>query len=314
MSDSPTPSKSAEERIADYWATDRKIDKPLSWLEHPVLVRNVFRRIGGHEGISGPSWFHNKYLGQRIELALSLGCGTGAFERDGIRANMARAFHAHDISPGAIATAKAEAEKIGFGHRIEYSVMNLDDAQFPEAAYDVAFGLMAVHHVFRLEDLFKKIRAALKPHGLLYLDEYIGPSRFQTPPEVTALINSIRDRLPKELLTSLFAKDGSPIGRYAPSPVEHFEATDPSEAIRSAEIVPQLSMYFDILEYRPYGGALLHMLLSGIVGNFDPNDAKDVALLEMLALLEETLEAFGVIEPEFAVIVARPKRSATPPG
>ena len=99
-----------------------------------------------------------------------------------------------------------------------------------------------------------------------------------------------------------------------PSPVEHFEATDPSEAIRSSEIVPQLAMYFDILEYRPYGGALLHMLLSGIAGNFDPNDPKDVALLEMLALLEETLETSGVIQPEFAVIVARPKRPAAQPG
>src|SRR5262249_49301563 len=105
--DSQTPSKSANERTADYWATDHKSDKPLSWLDHPVLLRNAYRRVTGDANLPGLRWFQNKYLGQRVELALSLGCGLGGFERGGIQTNIARAFHAHDISPGAIATAKA---------------------------------------------------------------------------------------------------------------------------------------------------------------------------------------------------------------
>jgi hypothetical protein len=127
---------------------------------------------------------------------------------------------------------------------------------------------------------------------------------------LTALINSIRGALPETLLRSLFANDGSLIGSYMPSPVEHFEAHDPSEAIRSAEIVPLLKMYFDILEYRPFGGALLHMLLSGITGNFEESDPKDRALLDILAIMEQSLEDAGAIESDFAIIVVRAKRGS----
>ena len=47
-------------------------------------------------------------------------------------------------------------------------------------------------------------------------------------------------------------------------------AADPSEAVRSAEIVPLLSQYFDILEVRELGGALPHLGLADIAQNFNP--------------------------------------------
>jgi SAM-dependent methyltransferase len=186
-------------------------------------------------------------------------------------------------------------------------VLDLNSGKLPEAAYDVVFALSCIHHVFQLEELFKQVRRAMKPGALFYLDEYIGPSRFRTSDEVTRLINAIRAALPDDLRRDLFANDGRLIGPYAPSPIEHFELHDPSEAVRSAEIVPILKMYFDIIEFRPYGGAILHMLLSGIAGNFQENSPKDVALLNVLVLMEEALEAGCAIEPEFAVMVARAK-------
>jgi hypothetical protein len=67
-----------------------------------------------------------------------------------------------------------------------------------------------------------------------------------------------------------------------------------------------LERSFDIVEFRPYGGAILTMLLTGITGNFDQNDETAVALLNILATLEETLEQHGVIESDFAAIVAKP--------
>jgi hypothetical protein len=158
-----------------------------------------------------------------------------------------------------------------------------------------------------LENLFRQCRNALKPGGLLFLDEYIGPSRFQSSPAVTDLINRLRDNFPDRYKRSLFANDGTPIYPYFPSPPEHFEKHDPSEAVRSSEIVNTLKMYFDVLEFRPYGGAILHMLFSGIMGNFDENNDSDVALLKTIATFEEAMEAAGAIETDFAAIVAKPK-------
>jgi len=91
-------------------------------------------------------------------------------------------------------------------------------------------------------------------------------------------------------------------------PPEHFEKHDPSEAVRSGEIVTTLKMYFDILEFRPYGGAILHMLFSGIMGNFNEHNETDVALLRTIATFEEVMEGAGLIGSDFAAIVAKPKQ------
>jgi hypothetical protein len=49
------------------------------------------------------------------------------------------------------------------------------------------------------------------------------------------------------------------------------------------------------------------MLLSGLAGNFDENDPKDVTILHLIGLFEELLEERGAVQPDFAAIVAKPK-------
>lgn len=86
-------------------------------------------------------------------------------------------------------------------------------------------------------------------------------------------------------------------------------AVDPSEAVRSAEIVPLLRQHFDIREYKPLGGTILQFLLADIAGNFEPDEA-GARLLEMLFAIEDALIDAGHIESDFAYIVAAPKASA----
>jgi hypothetical protein len=61
------------------------------------------------------------------------------------------------------------------------------------------------------------------------------------------------------------------------------------------------------LEYRPYGGAILHMLLSGIAGNFSSEKPEDVEMLNGFSVLERELEDAGEVQSDFTVIVGRPK-------
>jgi hypothetical protein len=147
----------------------------------------------------------------------------------------------------------------------------------------------------------------LKAGGLFILGEYIGPSRFQTSPLVNDIINRVLKILPGRYRRNLYREDGSTIDHRSNPPIWWFDQNDPSEAVRSAEIVPTLRQFFDIVEMRPYGGAILHFLLSGIAGNFDENDERDRALLNLLTLLEDVLEETGAIQSDFAVIVARPR-------
>jgi O-antigen biosynthesis protein len=300
---------SQSELVSEYWATERKGDCPVSWLEHPSVRALAQRRISGDPTTGSIGWFRRQYVPKALDLCLSLGCGFGAFERLAIESGLTKTIHASDISSGAIDKARQAAADANLADKIVYEVIDLDAPDFtlPHALYDVIFGLASVHHVSQLENLFGQCAAALKPGGLLFLDEYIGPNRFQSPPHVVELINKIRSALPQRYRRNLFTNDLSIMGHYVPSPVEHFERTDPSEAIRSADILTALQLHFDVVEMRPYGGAIQHMLFSGIVGNFMEDNESDVALLRIIAILEEELERAGAIDTEFAAIVARPK-------
>lgn len=95
------PRSEEAQRVADYWATDHNIDRPRSWLDHPVIQRLVRERVTGDQSINGVQWFQQSFLKGPVDAALSLGCGLGGFERDAIRMNIAKKFLATDISPGA---------------------------------------------------------------------------------------------------------------------------------------------------------------------------------------------------------------------
>lgn len=86
-------------------------------------------------------------------------------------------------------------------------------------------------------------------------------------------------------------------------------AVDPSEAVRSAEIMPILQTLFDVIEYRPLGGSILQFLLADIAGNFQ--DETGEQLLEVFFRLEDALIACGDLPSDFAYIVATPRRSKT---
>ena len=88
--------------------------------------------------------------------------------------------------------------------------------------------------------------------------------------------------------------------------VEQMIAGDPSEAVRSAEIMTVLRKRFEVIEYKPYGGGIQHQLFSGIMGNFDPDSATDLKFLKAISDLELSLENIGAVHSEFAVAVARP--------
>jgi len=82
-------------------------------------------------------------------------------------------------------------------------------------------------------------------------------------------------------------------------------ALDPSEAVRSADILPSLHRYFEIVEYKPLGGTVLQFLLADIAGNFQ--DELGQQLLEMLFVIEDVLMDTGDLGSDFAYIVAAPR-------
>ncbi len=88
----------------------------------------------------------------------------------------------------------------------------------------------------------------------------------------------------------------------------HFKRIDPSEAIRSDEIVPILKGTFDWLDINYYNGSvLLYALDRKFYDQFDDGREEDRLLLDMLINIEKTMIKIGELSSDHAHIVARKK-------
>lgn len=293
------------QQVSAFWGRERHAERKHNWLEHPTALECINMRRASDPHLDLAGYWRRDFLQRPAPLALSLGCGFGLWERIALKENLAERIEAYDVSEGAIVQARIYAAEAGLSDRVTYTVADIDKIELPVARYNAIFGISSLHHVRELERLFAACRKALKPGGLMFIDEYIGPPRWQFAPHVVALINKLIGQLPPRYRRSVYL-DGAPRDVYVNTPLEWFDANDPSEAVRSDEILPCLKQHFEIVDYKPYGGALLHMLLSGTAGNFDPYVEADAALIRLLATFEEEMEQAGVLGSDFASAVALP--------
>jgi SAM-dependent methyltransferase len=278
--------------------------KLLSWDTHPRVARYINRRISGDPDESWLQFTKRRFCPRTLRYGLSLGCGWGQLEREAIHLNLCEYFDAHDVSPGAIATAESEARKRQLEQRIRYFCADLNKATFEPERYDICFAGAILHHISDLEHLLDQVRTALRPGGLFVVIEYVGPSRFQWSDKVERLMNRILATVPKTHRLSL--KDEVTIkGEVRRPSLEDVIKADPSEAVRSQEIPGLLAKNFEILYRADFGGTLLQFVLADIAGNFKPDDEKDMALLDLIILFEETLIEEKIIPSDFIFVVSR---------
>lgn len=204
-----------------------------------------------------------------------------------------------------MAEATRYAEAKGLKH-LRYRVADLNTIQLPECSYDVVFGVSAIHHVARLEHLFRQVLLSLKPRGYFMLDEFVGPSQFQWPDEQVAIINEQLEKLPVEFKCAI-SNPSIVKGCVGKPTLDEMNTYDPSEAIRSGEIMGLLPWYFDVIEVRGYGGTLLHLLLDEIAGHFLPEDPRAMEHLSSFFELEDQMISSGRFHHDFATIIARRK-------
>ena len=296
-------------RVGELWSREAGnwSGQGRHWLEHPTVQARIHASTGGSDGGDRFQAFIRKYFrqGTSVERVLTLGCGAGAFERGLAQYHFAREHDALDIAEGAVREAVEAARQEGLTH-IRYSVADLNHVSLKREHYDVVFGLSAVHHIAALEHLCGQVRDSLKPGAYFVLDEFIGPSQFQWPDVQLNVVNEVLAALPESLRRRVSNPEQIKTAVSRPT-IASMNAGDPSEAIRSAEIVPVLQAYFDIIEIKGYGGSLLHLLLEDIAGNFLPTDPLAVEWLERLFAIEDELILAGRLQHDFAVIIARTK-------
>jgi SAM-dependent methyltransferase len=270
----------------DFW--DRESGDPthISWLASAEVRRYINRSISGDEDRGALDWFQQKFP-RRFGRGLSIGCGTGALERDLIRRGICERVDAFDGSLASLWFARKEARAAGFEEQVRYFAADFNAISLPAGTYDIVFVHQALHHVTELEGLYATIVRSLRDGGLLYIDEYVGPSRFDWDEALIRPHRAIYDALPER--TRAEQKLLLPI-----------QPDDPSEAVRSSEIIDRLRIGFRVLEQRDYGGNLLSVLFPVI----DWSEA-EADLVTTLIGQERSMLAEGAASYH-SVVVAQP--------
>jgi O-antigen biosynthesis protein len=289
--------ETAEER-----AGDRSWESAY-WQSHPLTSLHIRSRVSG---TPAKDWREvlRTFLPGPVPEILVLGCGGGEDALVYLERGMAEKVLGVDVSPRAIGVASRAAQELGLADRATFRVLELETAKI-EGTFSLIVAGQCLHHVRNLESLFDRIRSALAPDGLFALNEYVGPSRFQWSDRVERYMNRLLEALPDR-----YRREGpggplrGPVRRPAPETVA---ASDDSEAVRSAEILPLLEAQFEVLLRRDYGGTLLQSVLAGIAANFDPDKDVDRSMIELLVAFEEEMIDARVIPSDFTFVVARPR-------
>lgn len=273
------------------------------WQSHPITQRHIQRAMSGDPETNWLTYVRDRYCPRPFERGLSLGCGNGAAERDAITLGICQQMEGMDLSPGAIEVAQQEAVRTNLADRITYFTGDMDNLDLPENRYDVIIAGQSVHHVQNLESLAEALHRTMKPRGILILNEYVGPSQYQWTDKVDRLMNDLLALLPPEKRLRQNGTLKEAVLRPTP---EQVAAVDPTESVRSAEILPVFSRHFDF-DYRAnFGGTLLQHLLSEIIANFSEHNPMDRALIDALVLFEDTLIQENAIESDFVFGVMHP--------
>jgi len=299
------------EKSARFWDKNIRIHEEkknyIHWMDSPLVQENCLKKlIIENKSISVTQWVlwvKEKYAQNPFNYGLSLGCGDGTLERHVILYKICRQIDAYDNSKKSIEIAKQLCKKNNLEHSINYQQKDINDIILEKNKYDVVFIGSALHHFENLEHIFNEIKNSLKKGGLLIINEFIGPNQFQWEDKQLKIINDLLNILPQDLKMNRVTKDIK--SRVTKPTIDSMNAIDPSEAIRSSEIIPILNNYFEIIERIDYGGTILHLLLYGIVDNFEEMNEKDICILKLLRYLEDILISENVLTSDFTIIVAK---------
>lgn len=273
-----------------FWDAEVVARRHSDWMALPGVRPYLNTMIGGTVHDWPFNWFVKYLNGRRLPRALSIGCGTGALERDLIRRGICDRVDAFDGSTVSLVKARTEAVAEGYGDAIHYFAADFNEPVLPRAKYDAVFFHHSLHHVAKLEKLLRAVMLALGPDGLLYLDEYIGPSRTWWTDERFRRERAVFDELVP------------PHARVVPDLPLPIVYDDPSEGVRSGEIMEQLAVGFDVDELRGYGGNLLSVICPAVDWDRAPEGTLEKLMAEETALLR------GGTPPYLAIVVATPKR------
>ncbi|MEW6585927.1 MAG: class I SAM-dependent methyltransferase [Nitrospirota bacterium] len=271
------------------------------WWDSPVIMEHCQKLVSGDPKINIYQFLKKNFVPAPFSKGLSICSGAGEFERGLIESGICKSVDAYEIAEERVREGIAAAREKNYA--IDFFVEDVNSASFKKGAYDAFFSWSALHHILNLEGVCRNVADALKPGGLVAAQEFIGPNQFQWTDKQLEVMNGILTILPERLRTN--PATGEVIATLERPTIASMNSTDPSEAIRSGDIIPVLRQFFDIKTIRYFGGSVFNFLFNEIIGNFDHTREEDTSLIRMVLLVEQLLIEHDVLDNDYAVIIAK---------
>ena len=300
--------------VADYWDahTDASYLGNSYWLANPIVAKRFNSMAVGHRDFSSWVDFCVEYhlaARQPVNAILTIGCGDGTLDRHLAGLKAAAHIDGIDIAPGRIDIARRLAEEAGLHDVIKYTVADVETNDFPRREYDAIFFNSSLHHIENLDAVLSRCAEALSENGLLFINEYVGPNRFDFSAEEQLAMSTLFKLLPNRFRRSNFVDDRGQVRTQVVLPhPDEVARVDPSEAIRSQDIIPKVTDHFAVLEHNVMCGSLMQFMLDGIAGNFREEDSHGKELLEILLDIEKLLIDLDLIGQHFVLLVCQKRK------
>ncbi|MCA1666477.1 MAG: class I SAM-dependent methyltransferase [Thermomicrobia bacterium] len=244
--------KTGIEKSAEYWDEKHLTTEHhrREWHFHPAVLERQRRILRAN---TPEEWFIRNYIGTRLDRALGVGTGPAGLELRMLAHGAVEHFDLYEISQASLDVARQDARALNVEERASYICQDFHDAELQPESYDLVTFIASLHHMDRLEETVQKVYDCLKPGGMLFAAEYIGPNRFDFAPEHAILARQIYDFLDPALKF-----DSEPKLAW-PTPAQVM-AVDPTEAVQSEEIPAVIQRIFPRVETKQTYGTLCFML------------------------------------------------------
>lgn len=263
------------------------------------------RQVSGDDGYHYLRYFFDKYLSAKSAISVaSFGSGSGFLEpvlyQHGFQGAQ---IVGYELNPVLVNAANESAVRNGF-ESLRYEVADLNCPDLPKRKFDVGIFFHSLHHVENLEGCLDSVSDAIRGDGYLLVVEFVGENFQQWTDVQIAQASKILSFLPDKYKT---LNDGTLKTTPRRPSVEEVVFHDPSESVRSKDILSVLDAHFDKVELVSLGGSVLNHVFEGIALNFDENKNEDVELIKCLQSLEQWLERAGMVSTDFVLGVYRQK-------
>jgi hypothetical protein len=287
----------SENKAADYWGENyyKEDFNRQEWQAHPLSLERMSTLLGNR---TREDWFAETYVKNRqIKRALGVGVGRAETELGLLKNGAVEHFDLWDISPVGMQGALEQASSWGIGKRLTCHTGNILESALRPCEYGLVTFIASLHHMPELDRTLRLVNHAMIPEGFLWAAEYVGPDRFNYPPEHAKFAHAFWDAIPPKLRNPWVTK------LTFPTPQE-VEAADPSESPCSSQIVPTMQRLFPQLDVKPMYGTFPFMVFWGLDHNalYETPDGRE--LVRYILAADTMLCDTGVLPHYFQYFIA----------